>query len=77
MKNNNDLVRLKNLLIKNKFGSDDRFEKMFYHDLCLVLSDYFFLSGEPLIKVEKSQEGYLVNASFNARELKPIKPIET
>lgn len=78
MKNkNNDIIRLKNLLTKNKFGSDEKFEKLFYGDLCAVLSEYFELSGEPLINIEKVQSGYSVSASFNAYGLKGLKSIET
>jgi len=78
MKNKeNDLIRLKNLLMKNKFGSDDKFDKLFYQDLCSVLSDYFTLSGEPLISIEKSQAGFSVSVSFNALELKRLKTVES
>lgn len=74
-KNNEDLIRLKNLLTKNKFGSDDKFENLFYGDLCGLLKDYFNVSGDPLISIERKQGGYSVSVSFNADSIKKINSI--
>ena len=74
-KKNEDLLRLKSLLTKNKFGADDKFETLFYGDLCGVLNDYFDLSGDPLVNVEKKQGGYSVSISFNALSFKQMKSI--
>ena len=75
-KNNEDLLRLKALLTKNKFGSDDKFENLFYGDLCGLLKDYFEISGDPLINVVKTQSGYSVSVSFNAVSVKQIKSVK-
>lgn len=74
-KNSEDLIRLKNLLTKNKFGSDDKFETLFYGDLCGLLKDYFEISGDPLINIEKKQGGYSVSVAFNACAVKRINSI--
>ena len=65
-KKNEDLLRLKSLLTKNKFGADDKFETLFYGDLCGVLNDYFDLSGDPLVNVEKNRE-VILSASLLTR----------
>ena len=70
-----DLVKLKNLLTKNKFGSDDKFENLFYGDLCGVLKDYFNISGDPLINIEKKQGGYSVSVAFNADSVKKVNSV--
>lgn len=74
-KNSEDILRLKSLLAKNKFGTNDKFENLFYGDLCGLLKDYFEISGDPLINIEKRQEGYSVNVSFNALFIKQIKSV--
>ena len=74
-KNSEDLLRLKSLLAKNKFGSDDKFENLFYNDLCGVLKDYFEVSGDPLINIEKKQGGYSVSVAFNAGSIKKVNSI--
>lgn len=74
-KNSEDILRLKSLLAKNKFGSDEKFEHLFYGDLCGVLKDYFEISGDPLVNIEKSQGGYSVSVAFNAAAIRKVNSI--
>lgn len=74
-KNCEDILRLKSLLSKNKFGMNDKFDNLFYSDLCGLLKDYFEISGDPLINIEKKQGGFSVNVSFNALFIKEIKTV--
>lgn len=74
-KRESDISRLKNLLTHNKFGSDNKFEALFYSDLRALLSDYFALSGEPLISIEKKPSGYGINVSFNADAVKRVNSV--
>lgn len=74
-KKDSDLTRFKNLLAKNKYGLGDKFESLFYMDLCGVLGDYFDISGDPLINIEKKQGGYTVNVMFNAKSAKKINTV--
>ena len=75
IKKDSDLSRLKNMLTQNKFGANDKFESLFYTDLRGVLADYFDMSGEPLVSIEKRSGGYSVNVSFNADSIKKINSL--
>ena len=75
-KNKNQLLRLQTLIENDRIMAGDNFSEMLINDISKLLKDYFDFRLSPILNMEKTRDGYLVNISINASRIKNFASVQ-
>ena len=69
-KENNDVVRLQNLIENDRLKFGGSFEELLVVDLDKLLKEYFDYKVSPMVAITKTSNSYKINISINATRIK-------
>lgn len=70
MKKNNQLSRIKDVVLTNRLDVNDGFLQVFNIDLLNLIQQYFYIIGEPSVNIDKENKVFNVSISFQSTQLK-------
>ena len=70
MRKNNQLSRIKDIIINDRLDFDDGFLEVFRIDLNNLICQYFYLLGESKVSIEKVNSSFNVAITFQASQVK-------
>ena len=75
-KNKNQLLRLQTLIENDRIMAGDNFTEMLISDISKLLKDYFDFRLSPILNMEKTRDGYLINISIKASRIKNFANVQ-
>ena len=70
MKKNNQLLRLKNIILNERADATDEFLNVLNIDLKNFIQQYFYIIDEPKVSIEKDGRVFNVSISFTSTQIK-------
>lgn len=71
-KGSKELLRIQNVLESDRLNVGKGFEELFTSDLKSLIEDYFDIEKSPILKTEKTKNGYKIIIDFEAKSLKVV-----
>lgn len=70
MKKNNQLSRIKDIIINDRLDVDDGFLEVFKIDLNNLIQQYFYVLGDSKVNIEKINNTFNVSITFLSSQVK-------
>lgn len=70
MKDNSQILRIKNIITNDRLEVEESFIKLFSLDLNKLLENYFSLISPPNFSINKTNEGVVININFMSSHIK-------
>ncbi|MBQ8427386.1 MAG: hypothetical protein IJX16_06490 [Clostridia bacterium] len=70
IKNKNEIIRLQNVLEKDRVKSNENFRELIIDDVTKILSDYFDYKEKPELEINKEDGKFIVKIILTATSIR-------
>ena len=70
IKNKNEIIRLQNVLEKDRVKSNENFRELIIDDVTKILSDYFDYKEKPELEIKKEDGKFIVKIILTATSIR-------